>query len=236
MLLHRELRPTIVIELLVSAAVSLAAAHQLARATADAAVPGIVLTLLRRFDGTMALALALLLTLRIAVRAGDDRRDGWLEPVIAAGAARWRYGIALPAAALLRAAASFVAAAIAFAIGLRVFASSSELLTVLPRTIGAGLLLLASFAACAAPIAFLVRNVGAAVTATFTIALLPIPLLGPYLFNGTPPPSWLLPIPLMSPLRMPPTDPASAVQGVAYIIVGMALAAAAAHRFAGRRS
>jgi hypothetical protein len=233
-LVRREVNLVLFVLVLLAALLALGAAHEYGRMLeAGDRTPGLD-RILRRFDLTMMYFMALLLTFRLAARVESDHLSGWLEPVIAAGGSRWAYGVQLALVCLIPPAAIFTVTAVAFASGVAGFTGSSELLTMLPRTVGGGILVLGTFGVCAGVLGVLLRS-GAA-TLVLTLLLVLAPLIGfvRYASAGIRLPGWLFALAYLSPLPVMPSEPDIVVRGVLYIGIGLPALAVASYRCAGR--
>lgn len=77
---------------------------------------------------------------------------------MAAGTARWSYGVSLAITVTAATWLGFLVAAATFAVGVQLSAGSAELLALLPRLAAAGLVLLIGFALYAAVFALVIRE------------------------------------------------------------------------------
>ncbi|HEX2166492.1 MAG TPA: hypothetical protein VHG09_04565, partial [Longimicrobiales bacterium] len=148
-LVRRDLTLSLALLLLLAAVAAAAAAYEVHGPAGGGAVP-MVGRILRRFDLTVLAVMVLFLALRTPSRVEADHTANWLPAFFAAGGSRAAYGAAVAATSLISPTAIFMAAAVAFAVSVKVLTGSNELLRVLPLTAGAGLLLLGTYAVLAA--------------------------------------------------------------------------------------
>lgn len=188
----------------------------------------------RRFDYTALAMMAAFVVLRTSSRIEADHADGWLAPWLAAGGSRVRYGIATALSSWLAPAAVFAATAVVFAISVRRLTGSGELVQVLPRTIGAGVLLLATHAVCTTAVGVRLRRSAATVVATAVIVAVPVIVLVRFATAEGAVPLWAVVLPLTSPLLVAPADIYNILRATVYVVVVSALVAGVAHRYAGR--
>ena len=188
----------------------------------------------RRFDYTALAMMAAFVVLRTSSRIETDHADGWLAPWLAAGGSRVRYGAASALSSWLAPAAIFAATAVVFAISVTRLSGSGELLRVLPRTIGSGVLLLATYALCTTAIGVLLRRSAATVVATAVIVAFPLIVLVRFATAEGAVPVWAVVLPLVSPMLVAPADTYNVLRATIYVVVMSALVAGVAHRYAGR--
>lgn len=188
-----------------------------------------------RFDTAVLLIMTVLLVLRTAARTEADLMSGWTTPLFAAGASRTEYGIAVVASAYASSAAVFVTAAVAFALGIRIFGNSSELLAALPRTIGGGVLLLAVHAVCTGLLGLLLRRSIAVVCIVGAAVVVPYVLVARLLLNGAEIPWWLQRIAQAAPPLLLPAGANGIPLLLLQLGVGCVLLLFISHRLAGRQ-
>lgn len=223
-----------VLMVLLSAAAAAGAAYEVHRA-GDETVRTIMDRLLRRFDLTTLAIVAIVVMLRTASRTEEDQRAGWMGPVSSCGVPRWQYGPALIVSVVMVPVSAFAAAAASFAVSVRAVAGTAELISVLPVTIGGGVLLLGTFGVSAAVVGTALRNVSATVGVMALLTLAPVVLTFRYFAAGTDLPAWLIGLSAVSPMIVPPTDAFSAGRAILYIAVGGVMVAALSQRVAGRQ-
>jgi hypothetical protein len=219
--------------LLLAGGAAAGAAHE-AQRVGDETVRTIMDRLLRRFDLTVLAIMVMVVVLRTAIRTEEDYRAGWMCPLSACGAPRWHYGPAIALSVVMVPVSVFAAAAGSFAVSVRTFAGTAELIGVLPVTLGGGVLLLGTFGVCSAVVGTALRNVSATVGLMALLTLAPVVLTFRYLTAGTELPVWVTGLSALSPMIVPPTDLSSTVRAILYIAGGSVIAAALSHRVAGR--
>jgi hypothetical protein len=156
-------------------------------------------------------------------------------PLSACGAPRWHYGPAVAFSVVMVPVSVFTAAAGSFAVSVRTFAGTAELIGVLPVTLGGGVLLLGTFGVCAAVVGTALRNVSATVGLMALLTLAPVVMTFRYLTAGTELPVWVTGLSALSPMIVPPTDLSNTVRAILYIAGGSVIAAALSHRVVGRQ-
>ncbi|MBR9991396.1 MAG: hypothetical protein KFH98_16660, partial [Gemmatimonadetes bacterium] len=174
------------------------------------------------------------LILRAAARMEADHASGSLSPVMAAGGWRWTYGAASCLAALLAPSLILATAAAALAIAVVALTGSTELIRLLPSTVGGGVLVLATVSVCTVAAGCVLRRTAVTVVVVATVMLMPVFLLMRHALSEASPPAWTLATPLVSPLMVPPADTLNVVRAVVYVLVVGLLAALASHRYAAR--
>ncbi|HEX6132801.1 MAG TPA: hypothetical protein VFZ24_02385 [Longimicrobiales bacterium] len=231
-LLARESGRALTAPLALAAIAAVGYARRAAHAAAvDAAAPPMRL----RFDSIVLLLVTVVLVLRIATRAEADRASGWVEPVVAAGGSRLRYGLAITASVWCSSALVFMAAAATFALALPVFGASVEPLRTLLRTIGGGILLLAVYAVHAGCIGVLLRRSVPAIVVAGTIVVAPYALMTRALLRGDRIEWWLLALThVVPPVALP--SAADVLPLLGQVGAGTALLAWISHHFAARRT
>jgi hypothetical protein len=192
--------------------------------------------LLRRFDYTLLAVLVMLLVFRRASSIEMDHMHGWLAPFFAAGGSRWSYGAVSAATGLIVPYSLFALAAVSFAASVTVFSGSAELLHLLPRTLGGGLLLLGSFSVVTVAAGVVIRRAAAVSIVVAILVLVPLFLLVQFATSAAEPPSWSVVIQFLMPLVVPPPNLANVIRGIVYIALVGTLAAFLSHRYAGRTS
>jgi hypothetical protein len=190
--------------------------------------------LLRRFDLTVLAVIALVLVLRCAARIEADHADGWMAPYLAAGGSRWAYGSAFALTALTASAAVFAGAAVTFAISVAILTGSFELLRLLPRTLGAGLLVLGTYSVSTVAVGTILRRASATAVVIGALVVLPVFMTVRHALSEVDPPIRAMSLQLLSPLVFAPQDPANIVRAIIYILTGWCLTAFVSHRYAGR--
>lgn len=235
-LLKRELDVLLGAVALACAMGALLIAREIAAAGIDATPPGLAI-IVRRPDLTLLFVMAIATMLRIAARTEADRVAAWAAAPCAAGGGRLWYGPGVALSTFAAAAIVYVAGAIAFAVGVRVFGDTSELLHALPITLTGGTLVLASFSLYTAILGVLLKRSYA--TMFFAVALLIVPyvLTLPYLRQDAPLPRWLY-LWLISyppPLGLP-SNVRAFIHGSGYVLCGIIVLAAASHRYAVRHT
>lgn len=228
-LLSRETGPLLAVVTALAAGGALFVAHDLPQTGAP--LHGV--TVRARFDTTVLMIVTVLLVLRTAVRTEADQASGWLVQLFGAGASRITYGLGVTAAAFTSSAVVFVAAAVAYALGVNAFAGSSELLRALPRTLGGGLLLLADYAVYAGLLGVLLRRAVAVAFSVGALVVVPYALMTRHLMSGTVP-GWLAGVAALAPPLIVPTDAAAVRVILLQATAGCLLLALGAHRLAGR--
>ncbi|HSJ32876.1 MAG TPA: hypothetical protein VK933_15655 [Longimicrobiales bacterium] len=232
-LIRRELDAVFGIVLALAAAVAIAAAYSAYGPGSGGALP-LFDSMQRRFDYTTLAMMAAFVVLRTSSRIEADHADGWLAPWLAAGGSRVRYGAGTALSSLLAPAAVFAATAAVFAISVTRVAGNDELLQVLPRTIGSGVMLLATYSVCTTAIGVLLRRSAAIVVVTAVVVALPVIVLVRFATAEGTVPLWAVVLPLVSPLLVAPSDTYNVLRATVYVIVVSALVAGVAHRYAGR--
>jgi hypothetical protein len=225
---------TFVLLLLLGAAAAAGAAYEVQR-VGDETMRTIADRLLRRFDFTALAIMAMVVVLRTASRTEEDHRAGWLCPLSSCGVPRWQYGPAVALSVVMVPVSVFAAAAAAFAVSVRTFAGTAELVSVLPVTLGGGVLLLGTFGVSAAVIGTALRNVSATVALTTLLTLAPVVLTLRYFTSGTDVPAWIIGLSMFSPMIVPPADVSSGVRAILYIAAGAGIAGVVSYRVAGRQ-
>lgn len=220
--------------LVLLATASAAAAGYAAYGPGGGGGPPLLDRMLRRFDLTVLAGAVILLVLRSAANIEADHRDGWLPAFLAAGGVRWHYGAACLLAAIMIPVAMFLAAAVTFAATVAGLTSSPELLRVLPRTIGGGLLVVGSWAVCAVAVGLVARRASIVAGVVALIVAAPSMLLMRYVFREEAAPLWVLLIQLLSPLPVPPADALNAARALVYIVFIAGLTMLLSYRYAGR--
>lgn len=234
-LLRREFTGTFVAFVLVVVPVSIGVAWS-AHGDSGSAGPPILGRILQRFDIAVLYCAALLLALRMAVVTTDDHRDGWLSVVFVSGVRRWLYGPLLALGAWSTAAAIFTVNAVAFAVGAFAVSGTAELVAALPRTLGGGMLFLATHGIYAAMFGLAVRNVVATLIALALVWLVPFIVTMTAVSADTSLPMWIHYYAQATPLAVPPSDAFGVVRGIAFLVVCGALTALISQRVAGRRT
>lgn len=192
--------------------------------------------LLRRFDYTLLGLLVMFLVFRTASAIEIDHMHGWLAPFFAAGGSRWSYGAVSAATGLIVPYGLFAMAAASFAVSVAVFSGSAELVHLLPRTLGGGLLVLGSFSVLTVAVGVVLRR-GAAVSIVVAIfVFVPLFLMVQYATSEAMPPLWFRLLQWLVPLVIPPPNLENVIRGIAYIALMGILAAFLSHRYAGRTS
>lgn len=225
---------TIVLLVLMGAVAAAGAAYEVQR-VGDETVRSITDRLLRRFDLTALAVMAMVVVLRTASRTEEDYRAGWMCPISTCGVPRWQYGPAVALSVVIVPVSVFVSAAAAFAFSVRAFAGTAELVSVLPVTLGGGVLLLGTFGVSAAVIGTALRNLSATVALMALLTLAPVALTFRYFSSGTDVPAWAAGLSMFSPLIGPPVDAAGAIGAILYIAAGVCLAGVVSHQVAGRQ-
>lgn len=221
--LRREVGWSLAAALPIAAVVGALAAWYAAAALEDTG--GLVMDrLVRRFDLTALGAATVLALLRIPTRVEHDQRDGWLAMFVAAGASRISYIAGVASGVFSASAALFCAVAVAFASGAYVLTDATELLMLLPVTIGSGLLLLASWSAWSGLAAVLLRRALPAFFAAITTSLIPHLLIVMRLMRMDEPAPWLIRVAR----SVPPLLPHSGMAIIAWQLAALSLMAAAA--------
>ena len=232
-LARREMGAATALLVFLAAASAAAAAYEAHGSGSSGALP-LIDRLLRRFDMTALAGAVMLLVFRGAAAIDADHRDGWLPAFFAAGGSRAGSGTAFVLVAVIGPAAVFVAAALTFAATVAAVAGSTELLQVLPRTIGRGLLVLGTWAVCVVAVGMTVRRASATVGIVAALAVVPSFLLLRLAFTEGAAPLWALQVQLLSPLLVLPADTANSVRALIYIGLVGGIAAMLSHRYAGR--
>ena len=232
-LTRRELDVVFGTVLILTAAAAIAAAYS-AYGPGRGGVLPLFDSLQRRFDYTALAVMAAFVVLRTSSRIEADHTEGWLAPWLAAGGSRVRYGVSTALSSLLAPASVFTVTAFVFAASVTRLTGTDELLHLLPQTIGAGVLLLATYSVCTTAIGMLLRRSAATVIATLATVALPLIVLVRFATADGAVPVWAVVLPLASPMLVAPTDTYNVLRAVVYVLAVGALVAAAAHRYAGR--
>jgi hypothetical protein len=211
-----------------------AAAHELYGADAEGTLLPLIGQLLRRFDLTVLGIVALVLVLRCAARIEADHADGWLACYLAAGGSRWAYGSAFALTALMAPAAVFAGAAVTFAISVAILTDSVELLRLLPRTLGAGLLVLGTYSVSTVAVGTILRRASTTAVVIGALVVFPVFLTVRHAISEVHPPIRAMSFQLLSPLVFAPQDSANILRAIIYILTGWCMTAFVSHRYAGR--
>jgi hypothetical protein len=232
-LVRREAGPALLWMAALATAAAVAAAYQ-AYGPPDAVDVPLYGRFFRRFDLAVLGLMIPFLVLRMADRIEADHRTGWLGPYTAATGSRAAFGAAYALTGMLVPLVVFVMSSVAFALAVTGFAGSAELARLLPRTLGAGLLLLYSYAGITAAVGILVRSPITTFVIILTVTLIPQFVIVRYLMTDAGPPIAALGLQLIAPLLALPGDSTNVIRAVVFGSVMLVIAVVIARRYAGR--
>lgn len=232
-LVPRELNATLLWLTLAAAATAVVAAYQAFGPSGAVATP-LLGQLVRRFDLTLLATIVLFMVLRTASRIEADHQAGWLGPYLAAGGSRAGIGLLYSLVSLAVPLSMFAAGSVCFALAVAVVSDSMELVALLPRTLGGGLLLLLSYAGLTVAVSLALRTAVAVTTFVLVIAALPQVLILRHVMSDTGPPVWTILLSYAAPALSIPGTLVGVLHAVGYgtVMIGVAMLVAA--RRAGR--
>lgn len=228
-LFHREMHWPFAIILLAVIAASVFFGRHAVTGASEGATP------VPRFPALVLASVIVLACVRIASRFESDAASGWIAPLFTAGATRAGYASSLAGSVLVASALLHAAAICAFAAGTIVFGDTYEMLRLLPRTVGAGTLLLVVIGTWCAVLSLVVRNAISTVLLLVVVLVTPWALVVRYVASGSEVPRWLELLARTMPPITPPVGVSAYAAAIVHLVIAAALLLAIATRTAGRR-